>query len=184
VTKIIADASIEFGLQLDAYIKHFGLERTDIGNLLSTTVRSIDKIIAGEKGVVLKTMEKIAGFFGIAYYEMANPNFPFPTLEELPQSTRDIILNRENSDKPDRDYEAQFTKHLEDIVKGNFLREEHTAKQVLGEMPKEIRENEKYKPARITDAFKNGALAKFVVVVGKRGREYVFQLREYALKGN
>jgi hypothetical protein len=171
--------SLEFGERVSYYIDHFRMSNADLAKLIKMSTNDIQNIIDGKKGVVLITMEKISRVFGLAYFKFGDRNFPAPKFKDLPELTRQTILNRKQKPTPERNYYQEFAKHLEAIVEGDYLKFPRTAKEVFAQMPKEIRNDKKYKATRVTDSFKNGKLRKLVTNVGYRGNELLFQLIEF-----
>lgn len=97
--KYIIDNRIDFGKQIITYITHFKLDRIDIANIFSISIERLDNIISGKTTLSFDNMVKLASFFGIKHYEFSDKNFPFPLVEKLPASTKEIIRLRKLKNK-------------------------------------------------------------------------------------
>ncbi|NVM62249.1 hypothetical protein FHW88_000525 [Mucilaginibacter sp. SG538B] len=115
---------------------------------------SINEIIDGDKGVVLKTLEKIAAFFGLKYYEMGNPNFPIPPEDKLPTTTKLVIAKRKVEGEPKKYSDHRLTEALDAVLSGSYLEEPRTSKQILTQLPEDVRTAIKNEARRITDLLK------------------------------
>lgn len=177
------EVSNEFGIQLSRYIQQFGLTVADIASLSNLNTGAIDKILKGDKGIVLKTAEKISNVFGVRYFELGNPSFKIPNLKDLPRRTQDTIKNREEIGIPEinRNYENDIAGNLDRIIhESSVLHVPVTAEEIRLVFPPEIRDM--IKATRITDLLKKSGRGEVVIVVGKRGKEYLFQLKAIAEK--
>jgi len=177
--KKIIDVSVEFGNQLKSYLKHFGLIEADVARLIRSNTDAIDEILVGEKGIVLKTAEKIAWIvFGIRYFELGNPKFPIPKKKDLPLETQEAIVERKKKGVPEinRNTDLNLPLHVNNVLKSGRLKREFTSSDVLGLLPDNIKEQ--IPSIRVTDLFKKGELRdKVEDTGGKRGREKLYRLR-------
>lgn len=176
------DVTIEYASQLEKYLKHFGLIEADLARLIkSISTDDIKEVLSGKKGVVLKTAEKISNVFGLRYFEVGNPKFSFPKIRELPQETQTAIEYRKEKGavQINRNFDNDIAGNLDRLIhETDLLKNPSTAEEIRFSFPIEIRDT--IKSTRITDLLKKSGRDKFVIQVGKRGREHLFQLKEYA----
>lgn len=177
--KEIVNVSVEFGNQLMKYLKRFGLIEADIAKLIGSNSDAIEEILSGEKGIVLKTAEKIAWIvFGIRYFELGNPKLPLPKKADLPLATQHAIAERKEKGIPEisRNTSLNLPLHVSKVLESGQLDLEFTSSDVWKLLPKNIKEQ--IKSIRITDLFKKGDLRGIVEETGgKRGREKLFKLK-------
>jgi len=178
VKKKFKDISVQFGAQLKRYLDHFGLIEIDIAYLIGSNSNSIDNIVKGDRGVVLKTVEKIANFFGLSYYEMGNPDFPFPAVSNLPKPTQLAILKRKDLGVPDRDYEFDLAGKLDIVIASDFLQVARTSEAIAKQI--EDGGGGQIDAVRITDLLGRSPRNKIVVKVGKQGKQNLYQLEAFA----
>lgn len=180
--KDLINVSIEFGFQLSKYLAHFELIEADLARVFNTNSHYVKEILTGKKGTTLKTAEKYSNFFGTRYYELANPNFPMPNFESLPNTTKEAILHRKNIGTKiiERNYENDIAGNLDKIIdETDLLLKPSTAEELRLQFPENIRD--KITTNRITNLLKKSGRNKIVIKVGKRGNAILFQLKEYAL---
>lgn len=174
----IIDVSAEFGSQLRKYLNHFGLIDADIARLIRSNTDAIDEILAGKKGIVLRTAEKISwAVFGIRYFELGNPRFPLPKEKDLPPETQEAITERKKKGTPEinRNTDLNLPFHVRNVLKSGKLKSEFTSSDVWKLLPDNIKEQ--IKSIRITDLFKKGELKDKVEDTGeKRGREKLYKI--------
>lgn len=175
----IPNVSAEFGNQLARYLKHFGLTTADISKLIKSNTDAIVEVLEGEKGIVLKTAEKISWMvFGIRYYEFGNPKFPFPKKKSLPKATQEAIVARrkKGTSQFNRNTDLNLPIHINDVLDSGKLEHEFTSSDVWSLLPESIQGQ--IKSIRITDLFSKGELRDKIEYTGKkRGREKVYRLR-------
>jgi len=175
--------SIDFGKQVSRYLSEFKLAYTDLAKLIRMSSIDIQEIIAGKKGVVLITAEKISRVFGLAYYEFGNIEFPLPSFDELPENTKAVIKQRMKAGPPKQFGDHDLSGALDDILNGSFLAEPRTAKEILAQMPASVRAAVQNNAARITDLLKRkprSLRVKRFKIDGEK--ELKFQLIEFVAK--
>lgn len=169
-------AEKEFADQIKKYLKHFKMLTSDLGAQIGTEATDIRRIIEYEKSVGIKRAERIAGVFGLRYYEFANPDHPLPLLKELPQKTQKVIEERKikgykvNSRKAN----LNLPRYLKALIERGELDQPTTSRQLLEKLPPVIQEQIKFQPRRISDVLgKTEGIEK----VGKIGKERLYQLK-------
>lgn len=143
------DAKIEFGKQAKIYREHFELTQEDVSILLGILQPDYSEIEAAKKSIGLDRAELVACVYGIRYYQMANPVYPFPVFNRLPKKTQKAILNRKQIGAQIRDYYNDVAGNLDKILDTNFLNTPKTAEQIWDQLPEMVKE--KIEPRRITD---------------------------------
>ncbi|WP_442588246.1 hypothetical protein ACSBL2_19590 [Pedobacter sp. AW31-3R] len=174
--------SLEFGLQVKKYLEHFGLTEGDLSRLINSNTNKIQDILSGKTGIVLNSAEKISNVFGLRYFELGNPLFSIPLIEYLPEETQKFIEKRKVRGIPviNRNYSNDIAGNLDKIInESDVLHFPVTAEEIRLRLPKEIRDT--IKASRITDLLKKSGRDKIVIQVDKRGKEFLFQLKEFAL---
>lgn len=177
------DVLVEFGGQVKKYLKHFQLTESDLSRLINSNTNDIQEILSGDKGVVLKSAEKISSVFGLRYFELGNPRFSIPDIERLPDQTRKVIIDRKKKGVPViiRNYENDIAGNLDRIInESSLFHSPVTAEEIRLVFPEDIRDT--IKATRITDLLKKSGRDQYVVKVGKKGKEYLFQLKEFVKK--
>jgi hypothetical protein len=173
VAKKLFSASAQFGGQIKKYLKCFNLYPEDIAYALKTNTESIALIINGNKRVYLETIEKIADLFGLAYYEMGNPDYPIPSEKDLPENTKLIIKKREIDGEPKKYGDHDINQSLDDIFRGSFLEIPRTTTEIAKELPHSIPSTVRT-ASRVSDAIKKGTwdglIAKLPKPDGERQR--------------
>lgn len=175
--------SLEFGLQVKKYLKHFGLTEGDLSRLINSNTNTVHEILSGQKGIVLNSAEKISNIFGLRYFEFGNPLFPIPVIKKLPEETRKFIENRKKRGVQViiRNYDNDIAGNLDKIInETDVLHHPVTAEEIRLSFPKDIRDT--IKATRVTDLLKKSGRDKVVVKVDKRGKEFLFQLKAFAEK--
>lgn len=173
--KIIIESSVQFGIQLKKYLEHFGLIETDIAKAIGSSSKKIVEIINGQKGVMLETIDTISGLFKLTYYEMGNPNFPFPSFQDLPLKMQGIISKRKELGFVDRDYGFDLGGKLDLVIASDFLEIPRTSEAISmyieGQVGREIQ------AVRITDLLGRSPRNKLVIKVGKERSKNLYQLK-------
>jgi len=161
--------NVDFGNLVNRYLEHLEIDQRILAKYLVISGNDIRNIIAGKKGVVLKTAEKTASFFGLKYFQMANPDFPVPEEANLP----DEILTFIASNKPKTYGEHDLNEALKEIFNGNFLEIPRTTTEIANELPHSIPSTVRT-ASRISDAIKKGTwdglIAKLPKPDGERQR--------------
>lgn len=168
LTKETSDVSVEFGTQLMKYLKHFNLSAAYLPGLSKLSTQSVDKILVGEKGIVLKSAEDIANVFGLRYFEFANPKHPLPKFEDLPIATVEAIekSSKTGTTKITRKKGLHLPKHVKEALNHKHLAPEFTSADVMELLPKSIKEQ--IKSIHITNLFNNDEFKTLVEDTGKK----------------
>ncbi|MEN5380720.1 hypothetical protein [Sphingobacterium kitahiroshimense] len=91
----------EFVSIIQYYMDYYGLYNIDIKNLLNATTDIVEDLKKAKNGPTLKKLELISNVYGLRYFEFGNPHYPLPTLENLPETTREKIFQRKELGPPE-----------------------------------------------------------------------------------
>lgn len=126
----LGKARIQFGEQLEKYIKASELSQEEFAVYMETGPAYIRSVIKGGVSVGIDIIEKYAVFFGVQCFEMLNPKFPIPSVRrmspELNQYLKEVILNRKNKKAEPSQKLAPF---VDEVLATDFLRTAKTARE-------------------------------------------------------
>ena len=171
--------SRKYGRQVEKYLKKTSLTTADLAKLTRSNTDNIRDIIRGDVGLTLGKMVKIADLFGITYYEFANPSFPVPGYEQLPEKTKEAIERRKKTGTPIRDYSALLAKNLDRLIQEDKIAVPTTSILLLKQMDKQL---ENRNPSEITNLLRKPPRNKFIVPLTRIGAQHVFIMKEYLEK--
>lgn len=181
MVKTQRNIATEFVYQIQKYLAHFGMLEADLGALIGTGSSDINAIMNLQKSLGLIRLDRIASVFGLTYYEFGNPSHPFPSFDNLPSETKIMIEKRRVLGIPNRNYENDIAGNLDKIIhESTLLHNPVTAEEIRLHFPDDIKDT--IKATRITDLLKKSGRDEIVVKVDKRGKEFLFQLKEFVDK--
>lgn len=91
----------------------------------------IASIEAANVSIGLEKQEEIAAYFGIKYYKFADPDFPIPPKEELRENIEKYVRSTHTEPGYLKDESPNFSKHVDALLKTDFLNEFRTARQIV-----------------------------------------------------
>ena len=171
--------SRKYGKQVEKYLKKTSLTTADLAKLTRSNTDNVRAIIKGEVGLTLSKMVKIAELFGITYYEFANPDFPIPFYEQLPEKTKEVIERRKKTGTPIRDYSALLAKNLDRLIQEDKITVPTTSTLLLKQMDKQLEDRN---PSEITNLLRKPPRNKFIVPLTRIGAQHVFIMKEFLEK--
>ncbi|SDL11126.1 Helix-turn-helix [Pedobacter sp. ok626] len=175
------DENSRFRELVKIYRNHFSLSQENVANLYNVKQSDYTGVESGKRTIDLNLAEKIANVYGLSYCQMIDPNQSFPAFDTLPEKTKNIITTRINAGFSNRDYDKDVAGNLDKIINETTVLERPlTANEIRLNFPTDIRE--RINARNITDLLKKSGRDQIVVMVGKRGREYLFQLKAFAEK--
>lgn len=169
----------KYGEQVAKYLKETSLSTADLAQMTKSNTDNVRAIIRGDVSLTLAKMIKIADLFGITYYEFADPNFPIPAYDRLPEKTKVVILRRKKIGTPTRDYRALLAKNLDKLIQEAEVNVPTTSAILLGKMDKQL---ETRNPSEITNLLRKPPRNKFIVPLTKIGAQQVFIVKDYLEK--
>lgn len=85
------EAKIEFGKQFRLYREASGLTQKEYADTYLNGNKSyISQLERGLIDIQVNSMDMHAQHFGVRYYQLANPNHPVPSLDEMPSAIRHV----------------------------------------------------------------------------------------------
>jgi len=133
----------QFGIRLRSYRMAIGLPLNYFAEMHHTTPSYLSRIESGRHNPSLETMQQYADTFGIAFYELANPDFPIPPLSSMPLPTRRAVerFRKEQQQKEaEREhlketgsgvYATGLARTLRSLLEEGFFRTPRTSKKVF-----------------------------------------------------
>lgn len=138
-----------FGAQLKRFRAVTGLTQKEFSAFTGTTDSYLGKVERGIINIGADNMEMYASTFGVKFYELANPNFPVPKLEEMPNTLQEYVYSIRNIRKSGSKMPAlKITKYLDPIIESDFLTTPRTAKMIAEEIKMKV--DVTIPPGRIT----------------------------------
>ena len=170
-------AKKEFGNQLKAYRTVAGISQGDLASALMKQQPYIVSIEKGDTGVGIAKMVEISSYFGVKYYQFADPNFPIPKKEELRTNIRDYLtLNNIDPSYLDNDESPGYSKNMDIYLSTNMLSEAKTSYEIAQDY--KIMFQEEIKPSKVSDILSKGGRKKLVdIFKPKVGRGNLYQLK-------
>lgn len=149
------DLSKEYSKILKKYLKTFKLESIDIAYLVQTKKDVIDGVLKNEKSVVLYTLEQIAQIFGLRYFELGNPNHPVPSLDSLPEKTKQRMAYRkkEGPAKETTYTSSEINNRISEVLSTLESGDEFLAEKIVSSIRKKY--GETYSVSEILNRFNN-----------------------------
>ncbi|PPK99511.1 helix-turn-helix domain-containing protein [Parapedobacter indicus] len=96
VTKKVLAKKVRFGKRLQEFRRAADLTQRDFADFMNTKSNYISELENGLSNPSLEMLIRYANFYGIEFYELANPNFPIPSFDQLPSATRKAIHTLKN----------------------------------------------------------------------------------------
>lgn len=139
----IGEVKSFFGERIQSFRKAAGLTQQDFALLMGTAQTYISDVENGSANPSFEMLIQYAAFFGVEYYELGNPNFSVPTVDQLPASTRRAIAKlktqqRKAKDTADKTKAANKAeglpgraKQLHGLVASGFFKRSRTAKDAF-----------------------------------------------------
>lgn len=177
----MTDENSRFRKLVKKYRNYFGLSQESIATLFNGKRSDYEGVETGKRTIDLNLAGKIAGVFGMSYCQMIDPNQEIPSFEQLPATTKQHITKRTEAGLSSKDYDKDIAGNLDRIIyETTALHNPITAEEIRLKFPLSIRNT--IKAGRVTDLLNKTGRDEIVVKVGKRGKEYLFQLKEFAEK--
>lgn len=151
--KIIKDVKLAFGQQLKKYRAVAGLSQKEYGEVVGVDQSYITKFESGKKDAQIENMQKHATVFGVNYYQLANPDFPIPTLKEMPYAIRRAAARAEKErekqaaasdakkEAGEKVYQTGSAKLLHGLINDGFFGEPRTSKEAFLKLNTQLKED-------------------------------------------
>jgi len=83
------EAKVEFGIRFKLYRQASGLTQEEYADAYLNGNKSyVSQLERGQIDIQVNSMDQHAKHFGVRYFQLANPDFPVPTLAEMPAPIR------------------------------------------------------------------------------------------------
>lgn len=134
------NAKKDFGRRLKAYRKAANLDQATYAIFKKTSPAYISGLEQGNLDVRIETMEHHAKSFGVHHYQLSNPDFPIPALEQMPAAIRRVAAQAANERKKKANekatkkaagtgiYKTGMSKALHALVARGFFTKPRTTK--------------------------------------------------------
>jgi transcriptional regulator with XRE-family HTH domain len=172
-----SSARIEFGRQLKAYREAAGISQGALAKALMKQQPYIVNIEKGETGIGIDKMEEISSFFGMKYYDFANPKFPIPPKAELRENMRKyLILHQIDPSYLDNENAPKYAKKLDLYLATGKLNEQKSSYEIAKEYQEMF--DEHIEPSKVTDILtKAPRNEKIEVTKPATGRGNLYKLK-------
>lgn len=175
------DANSEYRRVLLLYREHFNLTQKEVAKIAGVKQSEYSGFETGKRFLYLNDADNISlKVWGKKYNEFTKNVGTYPTVDHLPVRTQQVIEQRKLSGSKLRDTESKLAKALDQLIEIGQLNEPITAKNIWELLPIETREESI--PIEITNLFNKAPRSEIIAKVGKTGREFLFQLKEFAKK--
>lgn len=168
---------IEFGKQVARYLKKSGLEINDFAPLIKSNTDNVKEIIAGKVGLTLSKMVSISDLFGQVYYNLANPNYPIPSREELIKNIESVIARRKLIGTRNIDKNRLLATELDRLISEGHFASPTTSKLVHLKMDEKLANR---KTSEITSLLGRSPRNKQITSIGKYGTQKIYIHKDFA----
>ncbi|MFZ4860762.1 hypothetical protein ACL9RF_01110 [Sphingobacterium sp. Mn56C] len=175
--KTETEYKIEFGKQVEKYLKKSGLDINDFARLIRSNTDNVRDIMAGNVGLTIGKMVNIAHLFGQVYYNFANPNYPIPAKNELTEKIKDIIDRRKRIGKKTIDKNRILAHKLDKFIMDGLLNTPVTSKIIHYKMGKDVKNK---KTSEITNLLGKSPRNKFIQPIDIYHKQKVYIHKDYA----
>jgi len=175
--KTETEYKIEFGKQVEKYLKKSGLDINDFARLIKSNTDNVRDIMAGNVGLTIGKMVNIAHLFGQVYYNFANPNYPIPAKNELTEKIKDIIDRRKRIGKKTIDKNRILAHKLDKFIMDGLLNTPVTSKIIHYKMGKDVKNK---KTSEITNLLGKSPRNKFIQPIDIYHKQKVYIHKDYA----
>jgi len=170
---------IEFGKQVDKYLKKSGLDINDFAKLIKSNKDNVNDILNGKVGLTIGKMITIANLFGQVYYNFANPNYPIPDKEELIKNIKEVLKRRKSIGKKSIDKDRLLANELDRLISEGSLNKPCTAKYLHSKMDEKLSEKQS---TEITNLLSKSPRNKIIISLFKNSSPKIFVHKDYAAK--
>lgn len=156
------NAKQEYAERLKAFRKKAEVSQENLAKAIAVHQPYIAAIESGSLSIGIDKQEEIASFFGVKYYNLADPEYPLPSKQEL----RESIINYVKSANIETGYlddeTPGFSKHIDELLQTDFLANFKTAKEIAQECLE--RYDLKIAATRVSDILSRAARKKLLEI--------------------
>lgn len=176
--QLTKDENEKYRVKIKKYRIHFGLAQSDIANILKWDVARYGGIESGRRTLDINAADCIANVYGLKYYQVGNESTSIPEFAALPKATQSVIVEREKIGIKPKNSDRHLGFYLDQLIKDGVLNTPISAKDVMSHLPPDVQSG--LLSMEITSLFNKSPRNKHIVKVGKKGKEHLFQLKEFA----
>ena len=170
---------IEFGKQVEKYLKKSGLNPNDFAQCIKSNINNVKDIIAGKVGLTLNKMITIASLFGQTYYDFANPAHPIPPKSELTKNIKNVLARRKSIGTKEIDTTRVFANTIDSLILKGHFNTPTTSKLTLAAMGEEFKDKN---PSEITSLLGRSPRNEDIKSIGKLGTQHIYIHVDHASK--
>ncbi|WP_442590880.1 helix-turn-helix domain-containing protein [Pedobacter sp. AW31-3R] len=130
MSSIEKKARLEFAEQLKKYRDTACISQAHLAQGLGMQQPYIAKIEKANHSIGLDMLVIISTYFGVKYYQLADPGFPIPMREKLHESIRKFHKLKSTDTGYLKDASPNYSKNIDKYLKGGYLNEEKTSKEI------------------------------------------------------
>lgn len=122
-------------------------------------------------------MEEISAYFGVKYYEFANPAFPIPSKSELRKNIKEYLkANDFDSNYVDQETAPGYARNMDVYLASGKLAEPKTSYQIAADYTEMF--SETILPSKVTDILKRNPRKKLVdISKSDGGKSNLYRLK-------
>jgi len=171
-------AKIEFGIQLKKYRINAGISQGQLAQAIEKNQSYIVSIEKGDRSLGIDYMETLSAYFGVKYYDLANPKFPVPSKSELRKNIRQYcVVNHIDPSHQDEKISPNYARNMDIYLASNLLAEPKTSYQISVDYVEMF--DETIRPSKVTDILNRAPRNELVdIIKSDRGKVNVYKLRK------
>lgn len=136
------EAKVEFGIRFKLYREASGLTQEEYADTYLNGNKSyVSQLERGKIDIQVNSMDQHAKHFGVRYFQLANPEFPIPLLEEMPATIRRIaakVAKKREKAEAERDakreagekvYKTGTAADLHNLIVEGFFKKPRTSRE-------------------------------------------------------
>lgn len=166
------------GSRMRSFRKLAGLSQRDFATFMDTGKTYISQLEIGTANPTIEILMQYAAFFGVEYYELGNPMFPIPSVDQLPATTRKAIARLKTQQQKTKDTAEKTkaankaeglpgrAKQLHGLLEAGFFKRPRTAKDAFIKlnpgMPKDQVGDHLVEIGKITVTLSQGKFVRFL----------------------
>ena len=173
MSKANKTAKLEYAERLKAYRKEAAVSQENLAKAIGVHQPYIADIESGTISIGIDKQEQIAAYFGVRYYEFADPNYPIPDKTELREHIEEYVKSTNTEPGYLKDESNRYSRYLDELLGTAFLQEAKTAKEISDEIA--TRFNVSIQPTRVSDILSRAPRKHLLVIirpVAGRGNQY------------
>jgi len=197
LNSLVKKTKIIFGKRLRGFRVAAGLSQRDFADFMNTGNNYISELENGLANPSFELLICYAAFFGVKYYQLGDPDFPIPSLDQLPASTLRKITElekakqaaaakilKEKAEQKEKGLPGRAAQ-LHALINKGFFKQPKTARQVFAKLNPDIPEsafgNYTEELTKITGTLSKGRFAKLLDKLAPKGKSTAVRFRVKAV---